>query len=312
MAKFSHSQPAAIDTPIVEAETESLEAGRALPPGELHDRSIGAIIREIRNLTAEDVEKILRYQRERNVRFGEAAIALGLATSEDVLQALSQQFHYPVAAEERRKLNPELVTLNQPFSNQAEAFRAIRSQVMMKLFNEREPRRAIAVISPDLGDGKTFFAANLAITLAQLGGKTLLVDADLRGPRIHEVFNIGNTSGLTGILSGRAESQVIQQVVDIPTLFILPAGSTPPNPIELIERPAFGLLLRELMGKFDYVVIDTPAAVYGADALAISAKCGAALMVARKDSARVAAMQDMVAAMSETPARLAGVVMNDY
>lgn len=276
------------------------------------DRSIGDIIRETRNLTAEQVEQVLKYQREKGVRFGEAAIALGMVSTEDVLQALAQQFHYPYAAEERRKRNPELVALNQPFSHQAEAFRAIRSQVSMKLFTDKEPRRAVAIVSPDAGDGKTFFAANLAITLAQLGGRTLLIDADLRGPRLHSLFDIENTSGLTGVLSGRAESRVIQQIADVPSLFLLPAGSTPPNPLELVERPAFSLLLRELLGKFDHIVLDTPAAVYGSDALVIAARCGATLMVARKNTSRIAAMQDLSAALADSPARLAGVVINEF
>src|SRR5262249_7486180 len=159
------------------------------------------------------------YQRDRGVRFGEAAVALGFASTDDVLFALAQQFHYPYAPEEQRKSSPELVTLNQPFSHQAEVFRAIRSQLMVRVFGEQEqPRRALAVVSPDAGDGKTYFSANLAVALAQLGGRTLLVDADLRGPRLHEVFNIPNTSGLSGILSGRAETQVVQQIAGIPSL----------------------------------------------------------------------------------------------
>jgi hypothetical protein len=129
---------------------------------EVADRSIGSIIAETRNLTADQVEKVLAYQKTKGIRFGEAAIALGYASTDDVLFALSQQFHYPYAAEDRRKANPELVALNQPFGVQAESFRAIRSQIMMRLFNEGQERRAIAVVSPDSGDGKTFFAANLA------------------------------------------------------------------------------------------------------------------------------------------------------
>ncbi len=276
-------------------------------------RSIGSIISETRNLSAEQVESILDYQRKNGVRFGEAAIALGFASADDVLFALAQQFHYPYAPEEKRKANPELVTLNAPFSVQSEAFRGIRSQVMMRVFNEVDGRRpALAVISPDAQDGKTFFAANLAVTLAQLGGRTLLVDADMRGPRQHEVFGLPNNSGLSGILSGRAESRIVQQVPGVPSLFVLPVGITPPNPVELVERPAFGLLLRELTHKFDHVIVDTPAMIYGADASVIAARCGAALMIARKNRTQVGAIQDMTAALAGTPAKLAGVVMNDY
>lgn len=276
------------------------------------DRSIGSIIAETRNLSADQVEKVLAHQKAKGIRFGEAAIALGYASNDDVLFALSQQFHYPYAAEDRRKANPELVALNQPFGVQAESFRAIRSQIMMRLFNEGQDRRAIAVVSPDSGDGKTFFSANLAVTLAQLGGRTLLVDADMRGPRQHAVFGIDNSAGLSGILSGRAESKVIQQVVGVPSLFVLPVGITPPNPLELVERPAFGLLIRELLSKFDHVVVDTPAAQYGSDCAVIAARCGAALVVARQGKAQVISLQELVANLAETPAKLAGVIVNEF
>ena len=276
------------------------------------DRSIGSIIAETRHLSAEQVEKVLRHQREKGIRFGEAAIALGYASSDDVLFALSQQFHYPYAPEDRRKANPELVALNQPFGVQAESFRAIRSQIMMRLFNEGQDRRAIAVVSPDSGDGKSFFSANLAVTLAQLGGRTLLVDADMRGPRQHQIFGIDNNAGLSGILSGRAESKVIQQVAGVPSLFVLPVGITPPNPLELVERPAFGLLIRELLSKFDHVVVDTPAAMYGSDCAVIASRCGAALVIARQDKSRIDQLEELVSNLAETPAKLAGVIFNEF
>ncbi len=275
------------------------------------DRSIGAIIAETRNLTADQVERILNHQRTQGIRFGEAAIALGFASADDVMFALAQQFHYPFVVGEETKASPELVTLNQPFGVQAESFRAIRSQLMMRLFNESQPRRAVAVVSPDVGDGKTFFAANLAVTLAQLGGRTLLVDADLRSPRVHQVFGIDNKVGLSGILSGRAEAQVIRQIQSVPSLFVLPVGATPPNPVELVERPAFGLLIRELVSKFDHVVVDTPAAQLGSDAAVIAARCGAALMVARRNSSRMQALATMLADVAESPAVVVGAVIND-
>lgn len=312
MAKFRDS--AVLDN-VLDAAPPVAERVASAPTeaaGTLADRSIGSIISETRHLTAEQVEKILQHQRETGVRFGEAAIALGLASADDVLFALAQQFHYPYAPEEQRKASPELAALNQPFGVQAEAFRAIRSQIMMRLFNEGQDRRAIAVVSPDTGDGKTYFSANLAVTLAQLGGRTLLVDADMRGPRLHEVFGIDNSAGLSGILSGRAEAKVIQQVKGVPSLFVLPVGITPPNPLELVERPAFGLLIRELLAKFDYVVVDTPAGKYGSDCAVIAARCGSALVIARKDQSRVGQLQDLVANLSESPAKLAGVIVNEH
>lgn len=277
------------------------------------DRSIGSIIAETRHLSADQIERILAYQREKNLRFGEAAIALGFASTDDVLFALAQQFHYPYAPQaDDNKLGAELVTLNQPFSQQAEVFRGIRSQLTMRFNGEDRNRRALAVISPDSGDGKTYFAANLAVTLAQLGGRTLLIDADLRGPRLHELFNVSNSAGLSSVLSGRAEAQVIQPVASVPSLFVLPAGPTPPNPMELVERPAFGLLIREVLLKFDHVVVDTPAGVYGADCTVVAARCGAALLLARKNQSQVAALQDMLAILKASPAQVAGVIVNEH
>ncbi|ACB34630.1 capsular exopolysaccharide family [Leptothrix cholodnii SP-6] len=276
------------------------------------DRSIGDIIRQTKNLSDEQVNAIVEFQRANGVRFGEAAVSLGLASDSDVVFALSQQFHYPYTPDERRGTNLELVTASQPFSKQAEAFRAIRSQLMMRVFNPAEPKRALAVISPDSGDGKTFFVANLGVSLAQLGGRTLVVDADLRGPRLHQVFGIPNASGLSGILSGRQEDNVIYQAPDIPSLYVMPVGVTPPNPLELLERPAFRLLMGELLRKFDHVVVDTPAGQLGSDAAVIASKCGAALALARKDRTRVNSLNELVATVSASTAKLAGVIVNEF
>lgn len=295
-------------------DTNTHDSARSVgePHADVADRTIGSIIAETRHLSADQVERVLAHQKAKGIRFGEAAIALGYASTDDVLFALSQQFHYPYAAEDRRKASPELVALNQPFGVQAESFRAIRSQIMMRLFNEGQDRRALAIVSPDAGDGKTFFSANLAVTLAQLGGRTLLVDADMRGPRQHAVFGVDNSAGLSGILSGRAEAKVIQQVPGVSSLFVLPVGITPPNPLELVERPAFGLLIRELLSKFDHVIVDTPAAQYGSDSAVIAARCGAALVVARQNKSQVVRLQDLVAGLAETPAQLAGVILNEF
>ncbi len=303
-----------VKEPVPLAKRKSVDAPINSKPSNagVHDRSIGAIIAETRNLSADQVERVLQYQRERGIRFGEAAVALGYANAEDVLEALSKQFHYPYAPNERKVRSPELVALNTPFSSQAEVFRGIRSQITMRLYRENEARRALAVISPDSLDGKSYFTANLAVTLAQLGGRTLLVDADLRRPRQHEIFDVNNQAGLSSILSGRSEPRVIQQVEGMNSLFILPVGAVPPNPVELLERPAFGLLMRELAGKFDHVLVDTSAGQYGADAAIVAARCGAALVLARQNKSRVTALQELTDSLDGVSTTLVGTVMNEY
>lgn len=276
------------------------------------DRPIGSILTETKRLAPGQIDTVLDYQRRKGLRFGEAAVALKLINDDDVLYALSQQFHYPYAPHTRRDLSGELVAAMQPFSDQAEAFRALRSQLMMRMYLPGATPRALAVVSPERGDGKTFFAANLAIAMAQLGGRTLLIDANLRGPRLHQLFSITDGAGLSGVLSGRQQSNVIHQIADLNTLFVLPVGVTPPNPLELVERPAFSRLLHELLGKFDHVIVDTPAAQRGSDAGVIAARCGAALVVARRHQSRLGALHQLVSRLKDSPAQLAGLVMNEY
>ncbi len=305
MAKFRDSRTAKFDA----TSPEDAKGNKV----ELHDRSIGDIIREARRLAPEQVDAVVAYQHEHRVRFGEAAIALGFATEQDVLSALSKQFHYPYSPEEQHcKFSDELVVANEPFSQQAEAFRAIRSRLILHRSGGDGSRRAVAVVSPDSGDGKTFFSANLAVALSQLGGRTLLVDADLRGPRQHSIFGMANTMGLSGVLSGRAEANVIQRVADLPSLYVLPVGNVPPNPLELFERPVFGLLMNELSSKFVYVVVDTPAAMYGADASVIASKCGSALVVARRGTSHISALEDLLTSLAQGKTDVVGVVMNEY
>jgi protein-tyrosine kinase len=287
-------------------------AARAASDTIVPERLIGSILRSKVPLSPEQIDQILTYARAHGVRFGDAAVALRLVTQDQVLQSLADQFGYLYADETRRKLMPELVGLNQPFSLQSEAIREIRSQLMMRVFTESGPRPALAVVSPNSGDGKTFLSANLAVALAQMGRRTVIVDADLRGPRQHEVFKVPNVTGLSSVLAGHVDSTVIQQVPDTMNLFIMPVGVTPPNPLELIERPTFKVLLHELTSNFDYVIVDTPAAVYGVDAQVITSRCGAALVMARKNESRMAALQKFVSALSDSTACIAGVIMNEY
>jgi protein-tyrosine kinase len=275
-------------------------------------QAIGEYIQRGRGLSNAQIDEILAYQHTHGLRFGEAAIALKLATSDDVLWALSQQFNYPYAPRENAPFNEELVAATDPFGDEAEAFRELRSQLMMGPLGAELPRRALAVLSPDSGDGKTFFATNIAISFSQLGGRTLLIDADMRTPRLHRLFGINSATGLSSLLSGRTESNVIHRIVDLPTLYVMPVGTLPPNPLELVQRPAFGLLIQELLTKFDHVIVDTPAAVHGADARVLAARCGAAVVIGRRGRTRIKALQSLLGALSTSPVKMAGVLMNEY
>jgi len=279
-------------------------------------RSIGEIIRDTRELNAEQVASILDYQRSAGVKFGEAAIALGLATQDDVLHALARQFNYAFSSPDIARTRPELVMLAQPFGQQAESFRAVRSQILLRLRAESAAlpvaRRAIAVVSPESGDGKTFLAANLGVGLSQLGGRTLIVDADLRGPRMHEVCGVEGGTGLSGLLIGRRGENVVRGVPGVPNLFVLPVGVQPPNPLELVQGFSFGVLMHELVSKFDHVIVDTPAAQYGADGAVVASTCGLAVIVARRNRSSLLDVQSLASTLEAAHVKILGSVVNEF
>jgi protein-tyrosine kinase len=297
-------------TPTHDVDTTT--AANSEPADQVLDRRIGDFLRDACKLTDSEVSRIVQYHTDQGMRFGEAAVELGLARSEDVLWAVSQQFHYPYALDERN-INPELVVAANPFSEEAEAFRELRSHLMMGVLGpEQRPRRALAVVSADTGDGKTYVASNIAVALSQLGGPTLLIDGNMRTPRLQEVFGFEQPRvGLSGMLTGRTNDHIIQRSASLPSLYVLPVGAIPPNPLELIQRPAFGLLMQEMIGKFDHVVVDTPAATHGSDLRVIAAACGAVLVIGRRGSSRMKTMNALFGGLKATQAQLAGVVMNE-
>ncbi len=277
---------------------------------------IGALLVAQGALKPEQVTAILSYQTEHRVRFGEAAIILGMASDEDVLEALSRQFGYAHGNAARRERSPELVVLNQPSSRQAEAIRAARAQLMLRLSSGPMDLllagRSLAVVSAEQGVGRTFFVANLAVALAQLGRRVIVVDADLRTPRLHEVFGITQGAGLSGLLSSKRSDDVIQPIEDVDNLYVLPAGAPPPNPLELLENPDFTALLDELCKRFDHVLLDTPSQQLGSDVLAVCARSDACLMLVHRNRTRTRLAQHLLEGLNNTGTMVVGTVVNDF
>lgn len=274
-------------------------------------RSIGAILIDTGRLTAENAERILRAQKEQGKRFGDAAIDLGLLSEEDIRFALSSQFDYPYLPAGDNSLSHELVAAYKPFSPVVEQLRALRSQLMLRWFDTEARRKALAIVSPGQGEGRSFIAANLAIVFSQLGERTLLIDADLRKPRQHELFKLGNSAGLSGLLAGRANTEAVVRVPSLVGLSVLPAGAIPPNPQELLGRPAFIELLQSTSQDFDVVIIDTPAADKFADAKTITVRAGAGLMVTRKNRSFIPDIVHLSKNLQQSGATLVGSVLND-
>jgi protein-tyrosine kinase len=295
-----------VDATIAEERSTASNGERPYSP------LIGELLSEACQLREQQIQQILAYQRKAGMRFGEAAVALRLVDRKDVLEALYQQFQYTPGFPLQQG-GTELVVAADRFGEQAEAFRELRSRLLIEVMRDG-PRCALAIVSPDAGDGKTYLAANLAVSFSQLGERTLLIDADVRTPRQHQVLGIQqNGVGLSSVLAGFTDvAALVHEVPGLPHLYFVPAGPIPPNPVELMQRPRFGQLVRQLLEEFDHVIVDTPAAVRGPDARVIAARCGAALVVARRRRSRMAPLEGLLSALARGPAQIAGVVVNEH
>ncbi len=273
--------------------------------------SIGHILLDMGKITPVEAERVLRLQKESGLRFGDAALKLGLITEADIQLVLAQQFDYPYLLPGQGNHPPELVVAYQPFGSQVEVFRAVRSQLMLRWFTSG--RKALAIVSYNPDDGVSLFAANLAVVFSQLGERTLLIDANLRAPQQHKIFNLRNKQGLSDVLADRANIfEVISKIESFVDLSVLPAGTTPPNPLELLNRNSFDELNDELARQFDVILYDTLAFSNGVDALAIAARTEGVLMVAHKNNSRLSDINAMSEQLKSSGSEIVGSVLIDF
>jgi len=278
--------------------------------GKHREGNIGRLLLEMGKLTPEDAERVLRVQKEKGLRFGDAAQQLGLITEADIRHVLSLQFDYPYLQPGQGNFDPELVAAYQPFSSQVEALRALRSQLMLRWFNEGY--KSLALVSHNSGEGCSHLAANLAVVFSQLGERTLLVDANLRTPRQNKIFNLSESRGLSDILVGRAGIEAITRIDSFVDLSVLGAGTIPPNPQELLGRASFTDFINQATGSYDIVIIDTPPAADNSDAQSISSRCGGALLVSRLNTTRLSDLSNLREQIKVAGAQIVGAVVNDF
>jgi len=275
-------------------------------------RSIGTVLIDAGRLRIQDAEAILRLQREENLRFGEAGMRLGLITQADIDYALSRQFDFPYLMPGQSAVSQEVIAAYAPLNGRVEPLRGLRSQLMLRWFGVSPENNALAIVSAERREGRSFIAANLAVVFAQLGERTLLIDADLRNPCQHRLFGLDNRAGLSAVLSGRAGPETVQSIPSLPNLSVLPAGALAPNPLELLARPLFSQLLQQLAHKLDVILLDCSAAAESADAQVAAVRAGAALIVARKNAARTWRVQGISEQVVQGKATIVGAVLNDY
>jgi protein-tyrosine kinase len=271
---------------------------------------IGACFLAAGLLTEDQVAHVVELQNVVSIRFGEAAIHLGLLTEQNVQEMLSRQFNYATALAPVAGLDNSLGIALAPFGQEAEAIRRIRAELSMR-FPDQE-KIAIAIVSPGDGEGKSYLAASLALAFSQMEKRTLLIDADMRFPVQHLLFNLENKTGLSTMLAGRTaiSSGILAQ--GFPYLRILNAGPRPPNPLEILLRPTLGKLMQQLTDDFDTFIIDTPSAQTSSDAQIIARQVGTCLLVTRQHHSRLDQLRRTQTQMQTAGAHIIGVVYNEF
>jgi protein-tyrosine kinase len=273
------------------------------------DRSIGTILLEAGRLRPGDVEQVVAHQRKARTRFGEAAVALGLVRETELRAALAYQFDHLVVTPGSSAISREVIAAYDLGNPVLDEIRALRNQVLLRWLTAEDQRnRVVAVMSPVHGEGRTFIAANLAVTFSQMGQRTLLIDADMRRPRVHRLFGIVNCAGLSAMLSERRVPHTLHRIDGLRDLSVVPVGGQPPNPQDLLSRDGFSELLEAFSQTYDVIIVDTPAALHSPEASMIAARAKGCIVVARHRHTRFAAIAELGRELVTLGATIIGTV----
>jgi capsular exopolysaccharide synthesis family protein len=206
----------------------------------------------------------------------------------------------------------ELYSAVRPRSPVAEAFRSVRTALAFS--GQEGGLKRILVTSATRGEGKSLSSVNIAVALAQTGKSVLLIDADMRKPRVHKIFHIAPNPGLSNLLAGEGAStlaRAIQAAKEVDNLHLLPCGPLPPNPAELLQSSRMKDLLEESEGMFDVVVLDTPPLVSVTDAAILSQYVSSIVLVVRSFSTQRELILRARDIITETRSKVLGLILNN-
>jgi succinoglycan biosynthesis transport protein ExoP len=250
--------------------------------------------------------------------FGGATSAVGLAfffeyfdnrikNPDEVKQHLGLPFIGMVPALFGKGFENPLISNGVP-ANFSESFRSVRTNLLFS--SAEEGSRSVVITSTGPGEGKTAVATNVAVALAQAGQRVLIMDADMRKPRVHDVFNRAQEPGLSNVLAGKATSTEAVHTTAVPGLWVMPAGLLPPNPAELLGSNRFRDFMTALSQHFDWIIIDTPPVMAVTDSSVVAHLATGVLFVVGSEMTSRYAAQRALEQLEQARAKLIGVVLN--
>ncbi len=243
--------------------------------------------------------------------FGAESLDRTITTQAQVEERLGLTFLGIIPTVERNKdgTQHDLVVHDLPKAAVAECLRAIRTNLLF--MSPEKPLKSIMITSSGPQEGKSTTATSLAITMANSGGRVLLVDADMRRPRLHRVFGLANKAGLSSLILGEGSLSEVIQPTRVPGLSVLPCGPVPPNPAELLHTQAFQRLLAEMSGAYDRVIIDSPPVGVVADAVVMGTQVYGTVVVLKAGQTNREAARQAVRQLRDVNANVVGGLLND-
>lgn len=210
----------------------------------------------------------------------------------------------------RRESQLELIVLQQPSSPISEQYRMIRTNIQYAL-GANTVIKTIVVTSPQQGDGKTTTSSNLAIAFAKFGQKVLLIDGDMRSGRLHEIFNLSNSYGLSHELNAKEVTMnSVKKAKGIRNLDVMTSGEIISNPSELLGSKRMDTLLTIVKNQYDTVIIDTPPVLVGTDGQLVAAKVDGAVLVTRENHTLKGTIKDAKSLLEKVGTDILGIVYN--
>ncbi len=283
-------------------------------------------------LTGDSIEKIHEVMRSMSTTFADAAERLGLLPPDAFEQALLKIKSGPpvedegmvetairrIAADRRVVLRQgervapgkKLILAHDPDNPRSERLRALRTELLL-LHETGRGANVLAVVSPGSGEGRSQLCAELAISFAQLGRRTLLVDADMRKPQQHVLFGSTNQHGLSQSIAHN-EKPYYHPVTGLPFMHLLTAGPIPPNPLELLSDGRFSNLLNDWRNAYEFIVLDTPPVEECADGLAVATVAARALVLSRAQHTSFNSTRALLRRLASTQSSLLGAVINHF
>jgi capsular exopolysaccharide synthesis family protein len=210
---------------------------------------------------------------------------------------------------EREDLSTRLVTVTDPDSPAAEAYRALSTNLVYALVDI--PAKVIVMTSPNRAEGKSTTCANLGVVLAQANKNTLVMECDFRKPVLHKIFGLRNLLGVVDVLAGERDLQEVSQETFAPNLKVTTVGPVPANPAELLNSKRFSDVLSHAREVFDYVLIDVPPVTLFADALVVAAQGDGVLLVLDSQSTPKRSVRQAMRRLEAVKARVLGTVVNN-